>query len=64
METDRSKYAINPSFFSNEKLVDYIRQKEQDLVRIQTQLEMAWEELYNRGEADHKWVPTSTTPCG
>ena len=54
METDRSKYAINPTFFSNEKLVDYIRQKEQDLVRIQTQLEMAWEELYNRGEADHK----------
>jgi len=54
METDREKYGINPSFLSDEHLVEYIKMKTDWLQEVETQLEMAWEELYNRGLSDHK----------
>jgi hypothetical protein len=54
METNRDKYGINPSFLSDEHLVEYIRGKEVMLQQTETQLEIAWEELYNRGLSDHK----------
>jgi hypothetical protein len=54
METDRDKYGINPDFFTDEHLQEYIDRKTEDLDRIATQLEIAWEALYNRGLSDHK----------
>jgi hypothetical protein len=54
METNRDKYGINPTFFNNEQLADYIQRKTEDLIQVETQLEIAWEELFNRGLSEHK----------
>ena len=49
METDRSKYGINPNFFTDDQLVAYIKKKTDQLQQVETQLEIAWEELHKRG---------------
>lgn len=54
METNRNKYAINPNFFTDDSLMGYIEQKTEDLIKTETQLEIAWEEAFRRGLTDHK----------
>lgn len=49
VETNRDKYGINPTFFSDEQLANYIQKKTEDLIQVETQLEIAWEELHRRG---------------
>lgn len=49
METNRDKYGINPSFLTDEHLVEYIKMKTEWLQEVETHLEIAWEELYRRG---------------
>jgi hypothetical protein len=53
METDREKYAINPSFFDDETLLRSIDRSTDELCRIETKLEILWEEAYRRGLTDH-----------
>lgn len=38
----------------NLEIIRYIESKEAQLQEVQTQLEMAWEQLYYRGVVDHK----------
>lgn len=54
METDRSKYGINANLFTDEQLWDYVKKQTDLLDQTATHLEVAWEELYNRGLSDHK----------
>jgi|APGre2960657404_1045060.scaffolds.fasta_scaffold220713_2 hypothetical protein len=48
METDRNKYDLRLDFMTDEALVEYIKQLETDLVRTETFLEIAWEEIRGR----------------
>jgi len=54
METDRERYVINPMFFDNQSLLRSIQRAEQELCRVETKLEILWEEAYRRGLSDHK----------
>ena len=54
METDRERYAINPMFFDDKSLLRSIQRAEQELCRVETKLEILWEEAYRRGLSDHK----------
>lgn len=50
METDRSKWGLFLNNTSTEQLVDKIHIYEEDLVRVETFLEICWEELRRRRE--------------
>ena len=54
METNREKYAINPNFLDDVSLIKSIENAENELCRIETKLEILWEEAYRRGLTDHK----------
>lgn len=47
--TDRNRYSINLQNMSVEGIIQYITLKERMVVEAQTELEIAWEELRNRG---------------
>jgi len=54
METDRSKYGINPNFLDDVSLIKSIKNAENELCRIETKLEILWQEAYRRGLTDHQ----------
>lgn len=47
--TNYERYEVNLTNMDTDGIVQYIVFKEQDVVKAQTQLEIAWEELRRRG---------------
>lgn len=48
METRRDKYGLSLEQTSDQELVEYITNLEEDLVRTETFLEIVWEEVNRR----------------
>ena len=48
METDRNKYGLSIQRWTDEEIVKKIHRLEDDLQRIETYLEICWEEIRKR----------------